>query len=141
LGPQDTVFIPHINSNLLANDPDIPDIEPEPETAANRIRRAALSNHNLDDDVDERITVTHNDAGVVRRKESPPVLKLKEDNDGDTAMDGPDRPSMSRFYPFNSELDWNIAHWANVDSPGQNALDRLLSVPGVSRCDIYDIRN
>ena len=139
LGPQDTVFIPHITANLTThNEPDdtTGDAGPGPETAANRLRRAALCSHILDDEGDERITVAHKDAGVVRRKESPPVLSLKDnDKDGDTVMDGPDQ-SSSHFHPFNSELDWKIAQWATRDGPGQNALDRLLSVPGVCSCNL-----
>ncbi|CAA7267865.1 unnamed protein product [Cyclocybe aegerita] len=33
--------------------------------------------------------------------------------------------------PFTSELDWKIAQWAIKDSPGHNAFDCLLKIPGV----------
>ncbi|KAF8871060.1 hypothetical protein CPB84DRAFT_1818259 [Gymnopilus junonius] len=33
--------------------------------------------------------------------------------------------------PFSSELDWRFAEWAVKDGPGQNAIDRLLAIPGV----------
>ncbi|KAF8906945.1 hypothetical protein CPB84DRAFT_1632244, partial [Gymnopilus junonius] len=35
------------------------------------------------------------------------------------------------YMPFSSELDWRFAEWAVKDGPGQNATDRLLSVPGI----------
>jgi hypothetical protein len=125
LGPRDTVFIPHITANL-----DTADAGPEPANAANRLRQAALSNHTLDDENDERITITHKNAGVVRRKELPPGHNV-QDQDGDTAMDGPNDSIPQPFHPFNSDLDWRVAQWAIKDGPGQNAFDRLLSVPGV----------
>jgi hypothetical protein len=40
----------------------------------------------------------------------------------------PDNP----FHPFASQLDWEVAHWANKDGPGQAAFTRLLNVDGVS---------
>ena len=46
-------------------------------------------------------------------------------------MDGPDQVPMQPFHPFNSDLDWRVGQWAIKDSPGQNALDHLLSVPRV----------
>jgi hypothetical protein len=132
LGPQDNIFIPHITANLSAeNDTDTTsEAGPGPQNTANRLRRAALSNHTLDDDHDERITVTHKNAGVIQRKDPPPVhsYKADKDQDGDTEMDG---TVAQPFHPFYSDLDWRIAQWAIKDSPGQNALDRLLSVPGV----------
>jgi len=135
LGPRDTVFIPHITANLTTEtEPGgISDGGPQPESAANRLRRAAVSIHTLDDESDERITITHKNAGVVRRKEPPPVYRVQndKDEDGDTTMDGPDQVPMQPFHPFNSDLDWRVGQWAIKDSPGQNALDRLLSVPGV----------
>ena len=40
----------------------------------------------------------------------------------------PDNP----FHPFASQLDWEIARWANEDGPGQAAFTRLLNIDGVS---------
>lgn len=133
LGPQDTVFIPHTPANVTPYEEQdtTGGAEHGPETAGHQLHHAALANHTLDDDSDERVTVPHPHAGVVRRKESPPGLSQDTDKDGDTLMNGADQPPASRFHPFNSEIDWEIARWATRDSPGQNALDRLLSVPGV----------
>jgi hypothetical protein len=36
------------------------------------------------------------------------------------------------FYPFASELDWEIVRWANEDGPGQAVFTRLLNIDGVS---------
>jgi len=36
------------------------------------------------------------------------------------------------FHPFTSQLDWEIARWANEDGPGQAAFTRLLNIDGVS---------
>jgi hypothetical protein len=38
----------------------------------------------------------------------------------------------STYGPFQGEIDWRIAEWAILDSPGHNSLDRLLSIPNVS---------
>jgi len=135
LGPCDTVFIPHITANLTTEtEPgSILDAGPWPESAANQLQQAALSIHTLDDESDERITITHKNAGVVCCKEPPPVYRVQndKDEDGDTTMDGPDQVPMQLFHPFNSDLDWRVGQWAIKNSPGQNALDYLLSVPGV----------
>ena len=40
----------------------------------------------------------------------------------------PDNP----FHPFASQLDWEIARWANEDGPGQAAFTRLLNIDGMS---------
>jgi hypothetical protein len=52
-----------------------------------------------------------------------------QDSDGDDLMG--DKTGGESFYPFASELDWRIANWVIKDSPGNNAFDRLLSIPGV----------
>jgi hypothetical protein len=36
------------------------------------------------------------------------------------------------FHPFKSQLDWEVARWANEDGPGQAAFTRLLNIDGVS---------
>ena len=50
------------------------------------------------------------------------------------AMKHPENP----FYPFASQLDWEIARWANEDGPGQAAFTRLLNIDGVSYTDSYE---
>jgi hypothetical protein len=131
LGPEETVFIPHITADLTAESEPTSSSSAGPAPQDASIRRAALSNHTLDDESDERVTVTHKNAGVVRRHVSPPVHSFR-DNDGDTAMEGADQAAAQPYHPFHSDLDWRVAQWAIKDSPGQNALDRLLAVPGVS---------
>ena len=116
---------------------------PGPQTAAHRLRQTAASYHVLDDnDGDDReITITK-DAGKVRRKVSPPTLQFEsKDANGDATMQEPNEepPSRSPFFPFTSELDWKVAQWAIKEDPGQNALDRLLSVPGVRRFEFCTV--
>ncbi|KAF9035761.1 hypothetical protein BJ165DRAFT_1305422, partial [Panaeolus papilionaceus] len=33
--------------------------------------------------------------------------------------------------PFNSSIDWQVAHWAITSDVGHNSLDKLLAVPTV----------
>ncbi|KAF8814830.1 hypothetical protein BYT27DRAFT_7056438, partial [Phlegmacium glaucopus] len=90
---------------------------PGPSTAERMIHRA------LDDEDDNRIVDEDSSAGLIYRK----VHSL--DQDQDTAMDlGLDD---NRFFPFTSELDWRVSRWAIRDGPGNNAFDRLLSIPGL----------
>ena len=37
------------------------------------------------------------------------------------------------FYPFESELDWNMAEWLVDDGPSQSANNRLLKILHVSK--------
>jgi hypothetical protein len=43
------------------------------------------------------------------------------------------------FYPFVSQLDWEIARWANEDGPGQAAFTHLLDIHGVGHTDSYKL--
>jgi hypothetical protein len=119
-GPSEFLFVPGNSTVQLGEQ------GPGPETAAQRIGRQVR--RMLDDDDDNRVTDQHPLAGRVKRKEHPPSLGLRDQGDGDVDMDAGDNP----FHPFNSELDWRVAQWGIKDNPGQNALDRLLAVPGVS---------
>lgn len=121
-------------SNATAEGSSQAEAGPGPQTAAHRLSQSAASYHVLDDCSENRVVTHTEDAGIVRRKVSPPTLQFEStDTNGDTAMRGPDEqpPSQSPFFPFTSELDWKVAQWVIKEDPGQNALDRLLSVPGV----------
>lgn len=110
---------------------------PGPQTAANRILRGASSvklKNPLFQDLDERVTETDEEAGRIRRQEEPPRY-IPIDKDGDTVMDAGDEPNP--FAPFSSELDWRVAQWAVKDGPGDNAFNRLLEIPGVSKFSIF----
>ena len=37
------------------------------------------------------------------------------------------------FYPFESELDWNMAEWLVDDGPSQSANNQLLKILHVSK--------
>lgn len=45
----------------------------------------------------------------------------------------PETSENDRWKPFMSELDWRVAMWVIREDVGQKAVDRLLSIPGVSR--------
>ena len=50
-------------------------------------------------------------------------------------VDGEEPPAAdpnSKWKPFASELDWQVAMWVIREDVGQNSLNRLLSIPGVS---------
>jgi hypothetical protein len=65
--------------------------------------------------------------------------QFRKDRDGDVEM-GDSTSSNNSFYPFASELDWRIANWVIKDSPGNNAFDRLLAIPGVCLAIISPIQ-
>lgn len=119
LGPSDFQFIPRDQEPIPVL---LGDQGPGPQAAAHRIERQ-VRHFVLDDDDDERVTDIHPTAGHIRKKEQPPSFRAV-DKDGDVDME-------NRYHPFVSELDWKVAQWAIKDNPGQNALDRLLAVPGV----------
>jgi len=105
---------------------------PGPETASNRIQRAVSQTPNrhrvLDDDDDSRVIDEDLTAGKKIRTEQQDHQQAFTDKDGDISMEAEENP----FFPFASELDWKIGHWAVKDGPGHNAFDRLLQIPGVS---------
>lgn len=110
---------------------------PGPHTLA---ARASHSSHHsyraLDDTDDTRFVVEHPSAGaVLQHNPQPPPPTRPQDSDGDITMDG-DTTARSAFFPFNSELDWKVAEWAIKDGPGHKAVDRFLSIPGVSHLEI-----
>ncbi|KAG9315400.1 hypothetical protein JVU11DRAFT_4549 [Chiua virens] len=39
------------------------------------------------------------------------------------------------YWPFTSQLDWEVAHWAKMRGPGSTAVSELLSINGVSLTD------
>ncbi|KAK1226388.1 hypothetical protein PQX77_010633, partial [Marasmius sp. AFHP31] len=44
---------------------------------------------------------------------------------------GKDSKDRSLWYPFTSQLDWEVARWAKLRGPGSNAFNELLKIPGV----------
>ncbi|KAH9484401.1 hypothetical protein JR316_0003882 [Psilocybe cubensis] len=107
-------FIPNTPANL---ENDNAEAGPGPQTTANRLRTL----HTLDDNDDDRTTIWTKHAGTIIRQDHPPSYNTKQ-KFGDTRT--------NRFIPFASELDWKVARWAVMDGPGQNAIDRLLQIPG-----------
>ena len=106
----------------------------------------------LDDDQDERVEEVHPLAGRVIRME-PTIVETWKSFFGDSGggeggtsvtqeddqmdVDGDDQIRRSvnpdaKWKPFASEMDWRVAKWFIHEDIGQNALDRFLSIPGVS---------
>ena len=59
----------------------------------------------------------------------------QEDDQMDVDGDDQIRRSVNpdaKWKPFASEMDWRVAKWFIHEDIGQNALDRFLSIPGVS---------
>lgn len=98
------------------------------QTAAHRIRALTMKRLLDDDDDDERVFDTDPNAGLILQHTTSPRF-IPKHNGSDTEMLSEDQDH--HFYPFKSEMDWNIARWSVKDSPGQNAMNRLLQVPGV----------
>ncbi|PPQ73279.1 hypothetical protein CVT26_015230 [Gymnopilus dilepis] len=104
---------------------------PGPSTAANMVRRGAAAYQQervFDDHPDPRVRDWTEGAGRIIRR-VPPLHATQDvrDKDGDVQMSNSDSP----FFPFSSELDWQVGQWAIRDGPGHNAFDRLLEIPGV----------
>ena len=112
---------------------------PGPSTVA--AAAARLRHRVLDDDDDTRVEDVFEGAGKVIRMHQTLHQRWKElfqengAGDGDVIMEDPTPGNkVNAFYPFASELDWRVANWAIRESPGNNAFDRFLSIPGVSIC-------
>ena len=96
----------------------------------------------LDDDEDDRVEDVNMEAGKVIRfsdtlyeawakrfsQDDPEDVEMASDSS--EAMDPPQQ-SSNPFYPFASQIDWQIAHWFVKENPGHGAFDRLLQIPGV----------
>jgi hypothetical protein len=130
---------------------DIGEAGPGPSTLAQAAKK--LQHRFLDDDDDTRIEDVFEGAGMVIRmnenlhQQWQKLFGHVEDEDGDVEMSGnvemsgmegeaEDTPATTSggnafYYPFSSELDWHVANWVIKESPGNNAFDRFLAIPGV----------
>jgi len=73
------------------------------------------------------------DSEVVYYKEFPNAGKVyRTDGEVHRAYSKTGQHPDNPFHPFASQLDWEIARWANEDGPGQAAFTRLLNIDGVS---------
>ena len=101
----------------------------------------------MDDDEDSRVEEEDELNGRVIRM-SPTVVETwkaffgedsepdedRMDVDGEDLEQPPEGGTEDnlKWKPFASELDWRVAMWVVQEEVGQNALNRLLSIPGVS---------
>jgi hypothetical protein len=108
--------------------------EAGPSNTGKTSRHIPMKRH-LEEEEDSRVEETHPTAGAVIRMHDHLHAKWQKHfgnqyHDGDVDMDEGDEDKRL-FFPFASELDWNVANWAVKDGPGHKAFDRLLSIPGV----------
>lgn len=99
--------------------------------------------HALDlDDEDKRVEVIHPTAGRVIRIEPTLHERWRREFGGtseDVAMmcdtgeelDSEKESDRGKYYPFATELDWQVASWAVQEGIGHGSFDRLLAIPGV----------
>ena len=118
---------------------------PGPSTMAAATTRL-LKRRMLDDNDNEHIEDFFEGAGkVIHMKENVHerwrrLFRKEKDIDGDQLM-GEETTGEEAFYPFASELDWQVANWVVKEGPGNNAFDRFLSIPGVSFVSQSSIQN
>lgn len=99
----------------------------------------------LDDDDDPRTYEEDETVGAVIAMAPSIVEKWKAyfddtadeaeermDVDGEEREDAAGKDPNSKWLPFASELDWNVASWIVKEDIGQKSLNRFLSIPGVS---------
>lgn len=121
---------PPADDNILQPDVEVGEAGPGPSTQANRTPQARV----LDDDDDEydieewleagaRIRVDKKLHDLWRRRFE---VQVEEGTEEANAL----------YYPFASKLDWRVAHWVVQENIGHNALNRLLAIPEVRRCQI-----
>ncbi len=117
--------------------PEIGEEGPGPETQAKR--SAQYQCRVLEEEEDTRVVEEDmRDGRLIRMSDSMHDIWKAEfgtkDSGEDVNMKDPDKDpnSDSQYAPFASELDWRIADWMVRESPGHNAFDRLLAIPGVS---------
>jgi len=89
------------------------------------------SRHGLfEDEDDNRVEVVHLTAGKVIRMDA--MLHERWQKQFGVQKED-EEEEHGTFHPFESRLDWEVACWAIEEGIGHGTLDRLLSIPRVSR--------
>lgn len=86
------------------------------------------------DDTETTFTEIYPGAGSVLRASEPLYQRWRREFEGDVPeMAEPERTGTvdPTYAPFASSVDWEVARWAIEEGIGQNALNRLLAIPGV----------
>ena len=132
----------HFVENPIEEDEEMVEIGqagPGPSTRDHRRSQAQTKKfriHVLDEDDDSRFEVVNDSAGKVIKMDASIHARWQALSGNDTMdVDQHRSPSSSgdnMYAPFASELEWRVAKWAVMDGIGNNSLDRLLAIPGVS---------
>ncbi|KAK1233750.1 hypothetical protein PQX77_003078, partial [Marasmius sp. AFHP31] len=85
--------------------------------------------HSLDLQEDPMYFESHAKGGKVIRMSQTLYEKWEERFKEDD--DEPGDEAAATYFPFASQLDWQIARWAVKENIGHGTLDRLLAIPGV----------
>jgi hypothetical protein len=65
-----------------------------------------------------------------------PQLKRSEYTNYSAAVEG---SAANPWAPFNSQMDWEVAHWAKVRGLGSTAFTDLLAIEGVRMINLFSI--
>lgn len=97
----------------------------------------------MQDEHDQRVEIEHPTAGRVIRMDQTihdiwkrHFADMQDGYSDDVPMEGIGDDGPGQFFPFSSELDWRVAHWAIKEGIGHKSLDRLLAIPGVCMLNV-----
>lgn len=125
-------------NHRLSEEPEPPQVPPSPTTSNQNDRRASVedaSDKDADDEFHQNNTRSQIEDNLdheeVFYKEFPNAGRILRADGQSHAAYSAAQYSNRPFYPFSSQMDWEIACWANGDGPGQTAFSKLLNINGV----------